>query len=285
MSDKQNINHEFALQSQEVITKVEKTPDFALQSQEVVAKQDKKDYSISNYDNPFELILAIMEDNKVDLNTVKLSTITDEYLKRIQENNLIDLEEASEFITIAATLLEIKVRNLLPKEEELILDEEDPEKMLLRRLEEYKLMKEACIDLQRIEDVDRFYKDPDEKVNDYRFVLKQMNMDNLLNAFTKMMIKIQQQSQSKLERKIERDRFTVAEKIEEIKICLNNSIHLNFTDLFDSDYSKSEIISTFQALLELMKIQFAFVTQNNLFDNILITKNEEYTNVENFDDF
>lgn len=233
-------------------------------------------YNIKNFDNPYELLLAIMDDNKVDLKTVVLSEITDEYLEYIRQSETIDLEQASEFLAVAATLLEIKVKALLPKPEEPKEDEVDPEKELLRKIEEYKIMKEAAVELQKIEDIDRFYKDPDESVNDYRYVLKQMNMDNLLNAFTKMMIKLQQKTTVSLERKIEKDRFTVAEKIFTLKIILNEREQVHFSEMFDSDYSKSEIISTFQAMLELMKLQFIRVTQADLFEDILLIKNPDY---------
>lgn len=240
------------------------------------APDDANKYDIKNFDNPYELLLAIMDDNKVDLKTVVLSEITDEYLEYIRQSDSIDLEQASEFLAVAATLLEIKVKALLPKPEEPKEDEVDPEKELLRKIEEYKIMKEAAVELQKIEDIDRFYKDPDESVNDFRYVLKQMNMDNLLNAFTKMMIKLQQKTTVSVERKIEKDRFTVAEKIFTLKVVLNEKQQVHFSEMFDSDYSKSEIISTFQAMLELMKLQFIKVTQANLFEDILIIKNPDY---------
>ena len=233
-------------------------------------------YSLKNFDNPYELLLAIMEDKKVDLKTVVLSEITDEYLEYIRQSDVVDWDQASEFLAVAATLLEIKVKALLPKPEEPKDDELDPEKELLRKIEEYKIMKEAAEELKAIEDIDRFYKEPDESVNDYRYVLKQMNMDNLLNAFTKMMIKLQQKTTISKERKIEKDRFTVAEKIFAIKVIMNDKEEMYFSQMFDDDYSKSEVISTFQAMLELMKIQFLKVKQTTLFDDILLIKNPDY---------
>ncbi len=252
------------------------------------AKENTHKYNIKDFDNPYELLLAIMDDNKVDLKTVVLSEITDEYLEYIRQSNLIDLEQASEFLAVASTLLEIKVKALLPKPEEPKENEIDPEQELKRKLEEYKLLKDASDELKKIEDIDRFYKEPDESVNDFRYVLKQMNMDNLLNAFTKMMIKLQQKTTVSVERKIEKDRFTVAEKIFTIKVVLNQKQQVHFSEMFDSDYSKSEIISTFQAMLELMKLQFIKVTQANLFEDILIIKNPDYVEgqtTEKIDDY
>lgn len=244
-------------------------------------EQSQNKYDIKNYDNPYELLLAIMDDKKVDLKTVVLSEITDEYLEYIRQSDTFDLDQASDFLAVAATLLEIKVKALLPKPEEPKDDELDPEKELLRKIEEYKIMKEAAEELKAIEDIDRFYKAPDESVNDYRYVLKQMNMDNLLNAFTKMMIKLQQKTTISKERKIEKDRFTVAEKIFSIKVIMNEREQMHFSEMFDEDYTKSEVISTFQAMLELMKLQFLKVQQNSLFDDILLIKNPDYVEGQN----
>lgn len=268
-------NAEF-LEENKDATQDAQTEGVAQGEQNQTAADDENKYNIKNFDNPYELLLAIMDDNKVDLKTVILSEITDEYLKYIRESESFDLEQASEFLAVAATLLEIKVKALLPKPEEPKEDEVDPEKELLRKIEEYKIMKEAAVELQKIEDIDRFYKEPDESVNDFRYVLKQMNMDNLLNAFTKMMIKLQQKTTVSVQRKIEKDRFTVAEKMFTLKIVLNEREQVHFSEMFDSDYSKSEIISTFQAMLELMKLQFIRVTQAELFEDILIIKNPDY---------
>lgn len=252
--------------------------------------KEPKKYNIQDFDNPYELLLAIMEDKNVDLKTVVLSEITDEYLEYIRTTADIDLEQASEFLAVAATLLEIKVKALLPKPEEEKDDELDPEKELLRKIEEYKIMKEAAEELHAIEDIDRFYKDPDESVNDYRYVLKQMNMDNLLNALTKMMIKLQQKTTISKERKIEKDRFTVAEKIFAIKVIMNDKTEMQFSEMFDEDFSKSEVISTFQAMLELMKIQFLKVKQTAIFEDITLIKNPDYVEgqgdqtIDNYDE-
>lgn len=253
-------------------------------------KDKKKSYTLKDFDNPYDLLLAIMEDKNVDLKTVVLSEITDEYLEFIRSSEDIDLEQASEFLAVAATLLEIKVKALLPKPEEPKDDELDPEKELLRKIEEYKIMKEAAEELHTIEEIDRFYKDPDESVNDYRYVLKQMNMDNLLNALTKMMIKLQQKTTISKERKIHKDRFTVAEKIFSIKVLMNDKQQMMFSEMFDEDFTKSEMISTFQAMLELMKIQFLKVKQEAIFDDITLMKNPDYVEgqgeetIDNYDD-
>lgn len=226
--------------------------------------------------NPYELIFKIMEDNKMDLATVELHKITNQYIDFIKKMNIVDWEQASEFLTVAATLLEIKARHLLPQEPVLEEDEEDPQALMMRKLEEYSLFKEVSAELRPLENLEHFYKAPDEKVNDYRYVLKQMNMNNLLDAFTRMMVKLNKQARVALERKIHNDRFTVADKMKQMQTVLMEKNEVMFSTLFDDDYTKSEKISTFQALLELMKIQFAHAVQNKSFDDIKISLNKEF---------
>ena len=155
----ENANN-FSIDANATVT--EESTDNLNKSQKESKQNVENKYTLANFENPYELLLAIMEDKKVDLKTVVLSEITDEYLEFIRSAENVDWDQASEFLAVAATLLEIKVKALLPKPEEPKDDELDPEKELLRKIEEYKIMKEAAEELKAIEDVDRFYKEPDE---------------------------------------------------------------------------------------------------------------------------
>lgn len=228
--------------------------------------------------HPYDLLFKIMEDNKVDLATVELHKITNQYIELIKQMNIIDWEQATLFLKVAAELLEIKAKRLLPQDPIEEESAEDKEAELKRKMEEYKIFKEASEELRPLENVEHFYKPADESVNDYRYVLKQMNMNNLLDAFTRMMVKLNKQQRVALERKIHNDRFTVADKMAQMQQVLIEKSEIMFSTLFEDDYSKSEKISTFQALLELMKIQFAHAVQNKSFDDIKISLNEEYNN-------
>jgi len=239
--------------------------------------------NIPDLQNPYEIILKILDDKELDLATVELHKVTNEYIAILKTMNLVDWEQATEFLIVAATLLEIKAKHLLPQEplEDLGDDEESNEEMLRRKLEEYKMFKEVCNEIRVLENNEHFYKAPEETVNDFRYVLKQMTKDNLLDAFTRMMLKIRKQERVALERKIQKDRFTVADKMEDIKKILLEQSECMFSTLFDADYSKSEIISTFQAMLELMKIHFLHAKQNQSFDDIKLTINQETLNAQN----
>lgn len=227
------------------------------------------------FEGPLDLLLHLIKDSKLDIQTVKLSDITGQYLDYISTLDLINLENAADFLEVAATLIEIKSKKLLPRVEEVVEDEEDPETLLKRRLEEYKLFKDASERLKEIEDVNKFYKLPNKEAGDYRIVLKQMNIENLIKAFSTLLVKTQETSVTNNERIMERERFTVEEKIFEIKSLLLTTDKLSFNALISDDFSRTEIINLFLALLELLKRQYITVDQSEIYGDINIYRNDE----------
>ena len=180
---------------------------------------------------------------------------------------------------MSATLLEIKSRHLIPSEEE-VVEEDDPEQRLIRQIEEYKIFKEQGEVFAKIEDVDRFFKAPDNSVGEFKYELpEKLSSQALINAFTMMMQKMTIKAEVVQEKKIVKDRFTVAQKISQIKDILITKKEFKFKDLFEESYSRSEVINTFLALLELLKRQYITVTQNSLFDEIDIVKNEDIDSI------
>lgn len=235
---------------------------------------------LSQFEGPLDLLLHLIKEAKIDIQDIFISEITEQYLELIDDISEVDIEKASEFIDLAATLLEIKSKKLLPKPVNIdIEDEEDPEVVFIRQVQEYKLFKEASEKLKSIEDVDRFYKKPDDKVGDFRYVLSEnLDVNALISAFSKLMQNITEKAETPAPRKIEKDRFTVAQKIAQIKDTLLEKNNFMFSELFEADYSRSEIINTFLAVLELLKGQLIKVIQDNSFDDIQIYKKEEENN-------
>ncbi len=229
---------------------------------------------LENFEGPLDLLLYLIKDSKVEIEDIKLAEVTDQYLEYMEDLDSIDMEKAAEFIDIAATLLEIKSKHLLPQENVEIPDEQDDEKLLLMRLKEYKLFKEAGEKLKLQENVNRLYKMPDEKVNDFRIILKQMNVENLVNAFAKMLSRASLETAIEETKTIERDRWTVEEKEFEIKTLITQKDSLKFSDIVGDDFTRGEIITTFMALLELLKRQQICVSQDEQFGEILILKGE-----------
>ena len=108
---------------------------------------------LDNFEGPLDLLLHLIKESKMDIEDIHLADITEQYLDYIKDIEDLDLESASEFIQVAAILIEIKSKSILPVEsDELEDDELDPEQVLISRLKELKLFKEACLDLQKIED-------------------------------------------------------------------------------------------------------------------------------------
>ena len=250
-------------------------------SLEILEETEEDDYKfkLEQFEGPLDLLLHLIKVTKIDIRDIFLSDITEQYLQMMKSIDDIDIEKASEFINMSATLLEIKSRHLLPVENEEI-EEEDPEQRLIRQIEEYKIFKEQGEVLAKIEDVSRFYKAPDNSVGEFKYELPdKLSSEALIRAFTEMMQKMTVKAEVVQEKKIVKDRFTVAQKINQIKDTLLTKKEFKFRDMFEESYSRSEVINTFLALLELLKRQYITVVQNNLFDDINIVRNDDIDSI------
>ncbi len=233
-------------------------------------------FKLDKFEGPLDLLLHLIKDAKIDIKDIFISTITEQFLEYINEFKEMPVDKVGDFIEMAATLIEIKSKKLLPpppKDDD--EEEEDPEKKLIRQLEEYKLFKEQSQLLSDIENVGSLYKEPEPLANGYRYELKDFSFDKLLDAFALIMHKVQERAEIPEAKQIEKDRFTVAQKMADIKDRLLQSDKIMFSELYMDDYSKSEVINTFLALLELLKTQLIKVVQDDLFSEICIEKNNE----------
>lgn len=241
-------------------------------------------YKIDSFEGPLDLLLHLVKEKKMDIMEVRLADITDQYLLYIQALKDSNMELATEFLVVASTLIEIKSRSLIPTEEVEIPDEEDPELRLKLQAKEYEIFKEAGQNLHDKENIERFYKSPDKSVGDPRIVFNQFNLDKMLDAFARILMKAQDRAAPPPPKQIKKDRWTVAEKIAFIKTSLIENKEINFFSLFDDTYSKLEIINVFLAILELLKFQYAEVVQSAKYEDINIKATEKLINGDaNFD--
>lgn len=250
-------------------------------SLEILEETEEDDYKfrLEQFEGPLDLLLHLIKVTKIDIRDIFLSDITEQYLEMMKNIDDVNIEKASEFINMSATLLEIKSRHLLPVENEDV-EEEDPEQRLIRQIEEYKIFKEQGEVLAKIEDISRFYKAPDNSVGEFKYELPdKLSSDSLIRAFTTLMQKMSVKAEVVQEKKIVKDRFTVAQKINQIKDTLLVKKEFKFRDMFEESYSRSEVINTFLALLELLKRQYITVVQNNLFDDIDIVRNDDIDSI------
>lgn len=247
------------------------------------------DYStkLDIFEGPLDLLLHLIKEAKIEIKDVFVSQVTEQFLKYMEGLSILDVDKASEYLTMAATLLEIKSKSILPKDEEHDGEIYDEESLLIQRLEEYKLFKEASEKLREQQNVLRFYKEPDKSVGDVKVVYTDFNLDGLINAFSKLLMRVDNKTrQENILKEIPKEVFTVKEKVDIIRNILLDKKQVSFFETFDGIYSKNELITTFQAMLELLKLQYITVEQNGVFDDITITlrddRNEELGEIDEY---
>ena len=252
----------------------------AISSAEESVDSDKLTFKLENFSGPLDLLLTLVKKSKLDIEDIQISELTEQYLEIMKDITTVDLEVASEFIEYAALLIEIKSKKLLPKIVENDEEELDPEYILKLRLREYQYFKEVNEKLGKLESNDKFYKQPEKEANKFRIVIKDMELDKLLDAFVGIMHKVNKIEKNKESKEIVKETFTVEQKISTIKDTLISRSHIKFSELFLESSSKEEVITTFMALLELIKMQVIKVSQDDLFSDIQIEKTGEEMNGE-----
>lgn len=231
---------------------------------------------LNNFEGPLDLLLYLVKSAEIEIRDIFISDVTEQYLEYIRCLDEIDVDKASEYLNMASILLEIKAKELLPQPEEENVDIEDPKEALFRHLEEYKMLKEAGEKLKNQENVDRFYKNPDKTVGEVKIVYNEFNLDSLIEAFQHVLLRLDERQTADIGKKeIVREAFTVKEKIEFIRTTLLDHEHISFFELFGKVTSRNEVITTFQAMLELLKLQYIKVEQTDTFEDITITLRED----------
>ncbi len=235
------------------------------------ANEDVKVH-LTDFDGPIDLLLQLVREHKLDIKTVRLGEMTAQYLEYLTELPTLDLDLASEFIEVGAILVEIKSKQILPRPEEEKPAEIDEEEQLRQRLEEYALFKEASEKLKTMDDVGRYYRAPAVLKVNTSWKLDGVTFDDLTNAFTAILARVGENSVKVEKTTIKLDRFTVADKIKDVVGRLKTVNHLRFSQLFDADITRSEVINTFLAVLELLKRQLVACRQDQAFGEIEIVK-------------
>lgn len=238
---------------------------------------------LSNFEGPLDLLLYLVNKAEISIRDIFVSEVTEQFIEYVRSADDLDMEKESEYLGMAATLLEIKSKELLPimqfewdQEDDYFMDEESPQENIFRQLEEYKLFKEASENLKEQETVNIFYKEPDESANDVRIEYTDFNLNNLVKAFSKLLERLDLEKRIKNSQKeIPKEVFTVADKINYIKTTMLERQSCSFFELFKEDASRMEIITTFQALLELLKLQYLTYEQKETFGDITINLRED----------
>ncbi len=234
------------------------------------------------FEGPMDLLMHLIEKNKIDIYDIPIVTITDQYLDYVHRMEHNDMNVTSEFLVMAATLLDIKSRMLLPREENEEGEEEDPRDELVRRLLEYKMYKYMSEELkEKNRHAGMSYFRPQDLPEEVRSYVPPLNYEELIGDRTVQSLEtvfkeVLKRKKSRVDPvrsgfgKIQKEEISVADKELYIRAYLAGHPHADFREMLELENSKEEIIVTFLVILELMKHQKIRITQEEAFGRILI---------------
>ncbi len=222
------------------------------------------------YEGPLDLLLHLIKKNEVGITDISISVITEQYLATLDMMRNLSLDVAGEFLVMAATLIHIKSRMLLPLEEgdEDEEEEGDPRDELVRRLLEYQRYKEAALELEGREVLyrDVFVRSSESRQKMEAGEIERVSLFDLLSAFRRVLDRFPEESVHVV--KVEE--ISVQERMNLLLDCLRRSPRVVFQTLFEGVSSRMEIVVTFLALLELIKIRVIRATQEENAGSIII---------------
>jgi segregation and condensation protein A len=231
------------------------------------------------FEGPFDLLFHLIEKNEVDIYDIPIAEITAQYLEYLEEMRYFDIEVASEFLVMAATLIQIKSKMLLPQQDEDERDEEiDPRQQLVERLIEYRKYKSITGELRKREDKYQqvLFREPSpvEHYVDYEPVLINIDIQDLCRAFNNVMRKFENlyNDDADLRRSIRKENVSVVDRIRFIRNKLSLEDEIHFYSLFDKGVTREYIVVTFLAMLELIRLKRIIVEQTKTFGDIVIRK-------------
>jgi len=229
------------------------------------------------FEGPFDLLLYLIRKDEINVYDIPIATVLDQYLQYLELMRLLDLNIAGEFIVVAATLMQIKSKMLLPQEpgalEETPEEEQDPRADLVKRLLEYKQFKEAAEQLRQRERArqDIFKRTPviqDQESGEAYF---EASLFDLINAFSKALKDIPKD----LFYEVIKDEFTVEGKVHELLHLFMTTLRIGLAPLFARARNKMEVVVTFLAVLELIRLKEIVVVQKTVFGEIEVFRNAE----------
>lgn len=235
---------------------------------------DEYKVELDVFEGPLDLLLYLIKKEEVDIYNIPIETITTQYMEYLNLMRMLDLNIAGEFIVMAATLMMIKSRMLLPVEDRMEMeeeDEDDPRWELVRQLLEYKKFKDAAGELHHLqahqENVFELGKETVNVEEDGPGVTMQdVNLFDLIAAFQHILARAPEEDFGE----IHGERFTVGDKIDTILNLLKAEKSIAFTQLFGEMASRGEIICSFLALLELLKLNQVQAIQDESFGQIML---------------
>jgi segregation and condensation protein A len=227
------------------------------------------------FEGPLDLLLYLIKKDEVDIYDVNLTQLATQFIEYIEVMRMMDLEIAGEFLVMASTLMYIKSRELLPLDKQVQVegeeDGEDPRWELIRQLVEYKKFKDAAAQLQTLESRQEniFPRLPIKPEFEVEPAKPDVSLFDLLNAVNSILKRVNQREDL---RDVFEDKWTVSEKIELIMKTITDRPRVKFSELFAGAMSRTEVVVTFLALLELIRLKQIQAVQPEVFGEIEIGK-------------
>jgi len=228
------------------------------------------------FEGPLDLLLYLIKKDEIDIYDIPIESITKQYLDYLQMFKILDLDVAGEFVVMAANLIYIKSRSLLPVHQqppEETAEEEDPRWELVRQLIEYKKFKDAAghLQLREVARENLFSRIPEKPDFQAERPIGEVSIFDLINAFQTVLKRLNKKEDL---REIFEENFTVSDKIDLIVKMMASGVPLKFTELFANASSRTEVVVTFLAMLELIRLKQLRVTQTQEFGEIELSRNE-----------
>lgn len=226
------------------------------------------------FEGPLDLLLYLVKRDHLNIYDIPISAITEQYLQYIELMQLLDLNIAGEFLVMAATLLQIKSKMLLPPEEKPAEDQIDPREELVQQLLEYQKFKEVAEALRQMEGKRQdVFKRPkvETGITPEKEVYFEASIFDLISAFSSALKDVPRE----IFYEVVKDEFTVEEKVHTILHMLLETPNILVFELFNKAKNKQEIVAIFLATLELIRLREIKVVQHRHFDPIEIIRNQD----------
>lgn len=227
---------------------------------------------INEFEGPLDLLLHLIKESKMDIFDLKIEVITDQYLDYINKMEEMNLNIASSYLVMAAELIEMKSRMLLPRHEEDEEQEEDPQEQLVNRLIEYQRYKDLTLEFKDLEEErHKVYTKSPENIKEYLPEVEvisntDVTLDDLIKAFQKFLER--QKENEPLSTKVTKKEMSVEDRRESIRKILKKKHKFNFLELFDV-LTKEYVVVTFLAILEMARQNELIIVQESNFGEIM----------------
>lgn len=233
-------------------------------------------FILSDFEGPLDVLLYLLKKDNIKIEDIEIEKITEQYLEFINEMKEINLNVASEYLVMAAELIEMKSYILLPKKENIVEEIEDPRQALINRLKEYQNYKDITLELKKLEENRKeiYTKQPSmlEEFKSDNEIIECVDVNLLTNAFKEFLKR--KELDKPLDTKVTTKEYSVHKRNIEIKNILKNKKRIEFTELF-TEKNREFIIVTFLSILDLTRKQKIEIIQENNFNKIILIDRDD----------